>query len=190
MNEAEARARLSDLVAATVFPTLSTEQVDRLLRQARRIDNDGHLPSETPEWQPNTDYALDDILVPTHHNGHTYKVTVAAKSGGVEPDWPTGSGESVSHAGVTYTEDGEEPWTPTYDFYRAAAEGWDIKAGMVSNRHAFGSNQGQYNPEQLFDHCTKMAKLYRDRSIMTVRLESGAWDGTGRINAAHYEDAV
>lgn len=190
MNEAEARQRLSDLVAATVFPTLSADQLNRLLRQARRIDNDNYLPSNEPEWLPEFEYGEGYSVTPTAPNGHIYVVTVAGTSGTTEPTWPTGSEETVTQDGVEYTEFGASLWTPTYDFYRAAAEGWDIKAGMVSNRHAFASNQGQYNPEQLFQHCQEMARMYRNRSIATVRLESGAWDGSGRINAAHYEDAV
>jgi hypothetical protein len=192
MIETEARARLSDLVAATVFPQLSTEQLDRLLRSARRVDADDHLPSDDTEWAASTVYEADAFVVPTSRNGHTYRVSVAGTSDSTEPTWPTGAGETVVDGTVTWTEasEGQSIWTGTWDFFRAAAEGWRIKAGLVSNRHAFGSNQGNYNPEQLFEHCMRMAGHYEAKGVSSMQLASGAWDGHGHINAAHYEDAV
>lgn len=193
MNEAEARARLSDLVAATVFPTLSETQLTDLLRRSRRVDVDEKAPSEDSEWAAATDYEVGDYVVPTVRNDHIYRVTVAGTSGAVEPVWPTTAGGTVDDNGVQFTEyndQGVDVWQGTWDFYRAAAEGWTIKAGLVSNRHAFGSNQGNYNPEQLFDHCMKMAEYYKAKLVSSIRLASGRWDGKGHINAAHFEDAV
>jgi hypothetical protein len=129
MEEAAARAKLEDMVAASTFPTLSTEQVDRLLAEAKRTDKDGHAPDD------------DD-------------------------------------------------WSGLYDLNYAAAAGWRIKAGMTSNRHSFGSNQGNYNPEQVFEHCMKMADHYAAKQVSSILLASDRWSGTGRLNAAHYEDAV
>jgi hypothetical protein len=194
MNETEARTRLSDLVAATVFPTLDAAQLDRLLRDARRVDTEGYLPSDDTEWAPTTVYALDDLVVPILRNGHVYRVTTAGTSGVTEPVWPVEVGSVVTLDGVEYTEDNAAQttgiWTGTWDFNRAAAEGWQIKAGMVTNRHAFGSNQGNYNPEQVYDHCMKMVEFYRQKIVTSIRMASDRWDGSGRLNAAHYEDAV
>lgn len=129
MDEAHARAKLEDLTAASTFPALSTEQIDRLLEEAKRTDADDRYP--------------DDV-----------------------------------------------DWDPTWDLNRSIAEGWRIKAGLVSNRHAFGANSGNYNPEQVFEHCMKMADYYAARQVSSIVLASDRWSGTGRLNAAHYEDAV
>jgi hypothetical protein len=87
---------------------------------------------------------------------------------------------------VTYAENGTDGvWTGTWDFNRAAAEGWRIKAGSVSNRHDFGSNQGNYNPAQVFEHCLKMADYYAAKVISSINLTRGRWDGRGAIPGAH-----
>lgn len=187
MIESEARAKLASLVAETVFPTLEPTEVDRLLREARRTDRDDHVPSEDDEWAPNFAYAIDDVLVPTVRNGHQYKVTASdGLSGATQPTWPTGAGATVTLDGVTYTENGTDGvWEGTWDLNRAAAEGWRIKAGLVSNRHDFGSNQGNYNPAQVFEHCMKMADYYASKSISSIKVESGRWDGRGGLPGAH-----
>lgn len=189
MNESEARTRLVDLTAANTFPTLTPEQVDSLLRGARRVDSDGYLPSDDTEWSAATEYAVDDVVVPTSRTGRTYKVTDAGTSGVTEPTWPTVHGGTVALDGVTYEDitDDTTAWAGSWDFYRAAAEGWRIKAGNVSNRHDFGSNQGNYNPAQVFDHCIKMADLYAAKTIGTINVERpiSQWDGRGGIPGAH-----
>lgn len=188
MNESEARAKLVDLTAANTFPTLTDEQVDRLLRSSRRVDVDGVLPSDDTEWAAATDYVVDDLIVPTVRSGRAYKVTVAGTSGATEPTWPTVHGDTVTLDGVTYEDvtDDHAIWSGPWDFNRAAAEGWRIKAANVSNRHDFGSNQGNYNPSQVFEHCVKMAEYYASRQIGTIDVESvRRWDGRGGIPGAH-----
>lgn len=192
MIETEAIARLSDLVAASVFPTLDAGQLSRLIRDARRVDDAGWLPSWDTEWAPATAYAVDEVIVPTVRNGHVYIITVGGTSGAVEPVWPTTPEGVVTLDGVTYQEVSSylTVWGGAYDLNRAAAAGWRIKAASVSNRHDFGSNQGNYNPSQVFDHCMKMAEHYAAKGVSSIVLSSGRWDGSGRLNAAHFDDAV
>lgn len=190
MNEAEARADLEDMVAAAVFPTLDADQITRLLRGARRVDDNGRLPSEDTEWEPATVYAVGDVIVPTVRNGHAYRVTDAGTSGATEPTWPTTEGGVVTLDGVEYTEDSGTVWVGTYELNSAASKGWRIKAGLVSNRHSFGSNQGNYNPEQVHQHCMAMADHYRDKQVASVVLASGRWSGSGGLPGAHLEDAI
>lgn len=189
MIESEARTRLSDLVAATVFPALTVDQLTRLLRQARRVDADGYIPSSDVEWAPNHVYALGDDVVPAVRDGRVFRVSTAGTSGATtEPDWnadPVPDGTAVLQEITAFTT----AWSGTWDFNRAAAEGWRIKAGLVSNRHQFGSNQGNYNPEQLFDHCMKMVDHYAARGIAVIQMAAGHWTGRGRLPGAHYEDA-
>lgn len=192
-SEVDARARLSDMVAANVFPVLSADQITRLLRLARREDQYGWLPSwdDYIEWQPTHDYTLNDLAVPTTRNGHVYIVSVAGTSGTEEPAWPTNAQDTVTQDGVEYTEitDFLNVWYGRWDLNAAAAEGWRIKAGLVSNRHSFGTNQGNYNPEQLFDHCMKMADYYASKQVASIQIETGFWNGRGRLPGAHWDDA-
>lgn len=186
MLETDARAKLEQITAASVFPTLDAATITRLLREARRVDDDDVLPSDDTEWEPSHVYALNDIIVPTIRNGHEYKATVAGTSGATEPVWPTGSSQGVADNGITWTEIGtDNAWQPTYDFNSAAAEGWRIKAGLVTNRHSFGSNAGNYNPEQVYQHCMEMAQYYANKKITTLVQERGRWTGKGQLPGAH-----
>lgn len=188
MIESEARTRLSDLVAATVFPTLTTEQVTRLLRQSRRADLYGYLPSTDVEWKASAVYVLGNDVVNPVRDGRVFRVSTAGTAGAVEPNWdaiPVLDGTAVLQEITAFTS----VWVGTWDFNRAAAEGWRVKAGLVSNRHAFGSNQGNYNPEQLFDHCMKMVDHYAARGMALITMDSDRWNGIGRIPGAHYDDA-
>lgn len=204
-SEAAARAKLLDLTAANTFPKLEEETIDRLLREARRPDRNGWLQHYDTEWQPNVVYAVDKVIVPRsrleylapytadyYGQGRAYRVTVGGNSGAVEPVWPTNVGDEVTVNGVTYRDISGlvSSWAPTHDLNKAAAEGWRIKAGLVSNRHSFGSNAGNYNPEQIHQHCLEMAALYAAKTVGAIVLESGRWDGRGRLPSAHYDDAV
>lgn len=190
-SEADARAKLVDLLAAATFPVLPADTIDRLLRSARRSDIYGWWPSWDTEWAPNTVYALNDVVVPRIRNGHVYLVTDPGTSITTEPTWPLTDQGTVTVDGVQYTEITPfvTVWFGEWDFNRAASEGWRIKAGMVSNRHDFGSNQGNYNPSQVFEHCNKMADYFAAKQVGSVVMASGRWDGQGRLPGAHWDDA-
>lgn len=52
-------------------------------------------------------------------------------------------------------------WTPTYDFNRAAAEGWRWKAAKAAAGYGFTADGATYQREQIMDHCTKMIAQYQ-----------------------------
>jgi len=55
-------------------------------------------------WTLNTDYSLDEWVVPTVANGYKYKVTVdAGSSAGTEPTWGTTVGGTTVDGGITWT---------------------------------------------------------------------------------------
>lgn len=57
MTEAEARARLEAMVAASSEPTLSDAEVDDLVDLAKRADSEGRAPSDVawvPTWDLNS----------------------------------------------------------------------------------------------------------------------------------------
>lgn len=55
-------------------------------------------------WQPNTAYAVDDIVRPTTQNGRSYRCTVAGTTGATQPTWPTTEGQTVVDVGATWKE--------------------------------------------------------------------------------------
>ncbi|GGM59578.1 hypothetical protein GCM10008956_39040 [Deinococcus arenae] len=60
-------------------------------------------------FAPSTEYALDDLVLPTVPNGHYYKVTTAGTSSSAEPTgWKTDGGTNQS-GGVVFTDQGEIP---------------------------------------------------------------------------------
>lgn len=187
MNEAQARARLSDLVAAAVFPVLDSDTLDYLLEDARRVDSNGVLHDDHDEWTAGA-YEVGDLLEPTVRNGYAYRVTVAGVAV-TEPEWPTTG--TVSQDGVTYERALDVyGWSPTFDLYRAAAAGWRIKAGKVSDKTNFGSNQGNYSVDQLFQHALEMVKHYESKQVVVAQVQSGRWDRTGYLPGAHLETST
>lgn len=191
-TEVEARQELEDRTAASIFPTLTPDEITALLENSRRPDIGGVAPDYDFPWEPLTIYVVGDTVVPTSRTGHVYKVTDPGTSGAVEPTWPTGTGQTVTLDGVTYAESNIDTtyWAPTYDLNSAASLGWRKKAGKVSNRHTFGSNQGNYNPEQVFKHCMDMADHFASKVVAMVAIPSRRWNGTGGLPSASNEDAV
>lgn len=51
MTEAEARALLETMVAASVNPALSVTEIDQLVGLAKRVDSLGRAPND-PAWEP------------------------------------------------------------------------------------------------------------------------------------------
>lgn len=60
--------------------------------------------------------------------------------------------------------DGNAPssddWAPTYALRAAAAEGWRMKAGKASSQFAFSEDGQSFQPQQVIEHCLKMAAHY------------------------------
>jgi len=62
------------------------------------------------EWETETTYALDDVVVPTTSTGLRYICTTAGDSDEEEPEWPTEAGETVV--------DGTAVWTAHHYAYQ------------------------------------------------------------------------
>ncbi len=185
LTEAEARARLERLVAHTTPPTLDAEEISALLLVAARVDSAGALREEAgAEWAPSTAYAVGDTVVPTSRNGVRYRVSVAGTSGAAEPaTWPvTGT---VTDGGVTWEIDTATPaaWSPTYDLAAAAAEGWRVKAGLVSDRFRFADDGDSYDRDQVFAHCVRMAEQYEKKAAAGGLVVGSPAGGTGGIGS-------
>lgn len=180
-----ARAQLVSMSAASVFPKLPDPDIDRLLDSARRPDFFGRIDEDIPSpdgfprnpapygiWAAETAYAEGDARVPIDRNGSVYVVTVAGTSGTLEPSWPVDLGATVTDGTVTWQQTIADVWQPTYDLNAAAAEAWRLKAGLASGKFGFSSGSEQYNPQQMFDHCMKMAEYYAKKVFVAVPMSS------------------
>lgn len=66
---------------------------------------------------------------------------------------------------------GDTDWEPTYDFLRAAAHGWELKAGKSSDHHqvTLRGNRAT-SAQQVFEHCMQMASYYRKKRLGTITI--------------------
>lgn len=62
------------------------------------------------EWEPNTDYSVGTMVIPSPANGHVYKAIKSGKSG-AGPTWKTGTGDIV----VDNTVEWQEAGAPVYE---------------------------------------------------------------------------
>lgn len=65
---------------------------------------------------------------------------------------------------------GDEDWTPTYHYGKAAAEGWRWKAGRVSARVDAQADDGSLKRSQLHAACMAMARAYAAQGLEAVAL--------------------
>jgi len=78
-----------------------------------------HYIDTDPTWALVTSYGLGAYIQPSASNGYRYKATVAGTSGGTEPAWPLGVGQTIADGTVTWTceskyiVDGNCPHTPS-----------------------------------------------------------------------------
>ncbi len=54
-------------------------------------------------WEASTEYSLGDVVEPTTPDGNVYECTTAGTSGGTEPSWVTGEGNTTTDNTVTWT---------------------------------------------------------------------------------------
>lgn len=92
------------------FETVSVKNhTIRGLWAGSKVYTSTNAPATAETWAANTEYALNDLVVPTSSNGHYYKVTVAGTTSGTEPTgWKTDGGTNVSGT-VTFTDQGVIP---------------------------------------------------------------------------------
>jgi hypothetical protein len=156
------------MVAATTPPTLITAEIDDLMVLARRPGPSGVDPDSELGWTTGLVLAVDDYVVPSNRTGLRYRVTATdGTPTATEPTWPL-SGASVTHEGVSYTGYDTGVWTPTYDLYAAAAEGWRWKAGKIADAFDFSTDQQSFDRSQKVAHCMKMAEYYDKRAGTSI----------------------
>lgn len=167
-TEVEARARLERMVASASIPTLSTDEIDDLMALARRLGPSGVDPDSETEWTASMALVVGDYVVPPARSGVRYLITVSDGLAGItEPAWPV-SGASVTIDGVTYQGTDVGVWTPTFDLFFAAAEGWRWKSGKIADAFDFSEDQQSFNRSQIADHCMKMIAYYEERAGTSI----------------------
>lgn len=91
----------------------------------------------------------------------------------------------MDSAGLAPTHD---DWTATYDLNRAAAMGWEWKAGKVANQFNFSSEErSKYERSQVYNQCMASARAFKARIHGTANIPGGVATATdpviGNINA-------
>lgn len=184
-TEVEARARLERMVASTTPPLLSSGEIDDLMVLARRPGPSGVDPDTEVEWVASMSLAIGDFVVPPDRSGVRYLITASDGAAGItEPAWPV-SGAAVVLDGVEYTGQTDGAWSPAYDLYFAAAEGWRWKAGKISDAYDFSEDQQTFDRSQLVKHCMDMAAKYD--ALAGTSIYGGGVDSSRSLVSAKFE---
>ena len=168
LDYTDALAELTDMVAASTDPALSTAELRRLLRYAQVADADGNLPDTYAIWTAQAAQAINRLVVPSIRNGYAYKATTAGTSGANEPTWPTTIAATVADGTVVWTCYEAAMWTPAYDrmaLNLSAAEGWRIKAGRLTDNETFSVDGAFVQAQLRRGDMLEMAKTYRRKYI-------------------------
>jgi hypothetical protein len=168
MAELSPLEQLKSMVAATIDPVLTNDEIDTLLAQHA-------YATAFATWKATTAYVVGDTVIPSPRNGHYYKVTVAGTSGASQPAFPTTSGGTVTDGGVTWAE---VATTPAYNLNRAAADGWRWKAAKVANRYTMSDATQRLNRSDLTKHCLLMARQYSAKTLTSIPV-TGAYATSG-----------
>lgn len=169
MDEATARQRLESLVQADQDPTLTTDEVDALMEDARRPDLAGNPPAnveaDTSAWAPSTVVLAGTVVRTTDRY---LRSVVPGTTGTTEPvvllaGYPRDPGRTVLDGTVRWEDFGTE-WSPTFDLDAAAARGWRLKAGKAAGRFDFAEDGQQFTRSQIMAHCSAMAATFETGS--------------------------
>ena len=163
---AVALAQLQAACAPSAEPVLTDADLTAIL-------NDNALASV---WTPNTVFQFGDRIVPTIPNGRVYTIsqnadgTYGGTSGSVEPspwtifgNWP-GPGEAYQNDGTLRWRDDDRE-VGLWDVRAAIYDAWMMKAGRASEKISTGSDRAIFAQQQIYDHCTDMARTYAPYGI-------------------------
>jgi len=173
----DAATALSDLQMMADYesdPALTVGELARILETSRRVDIGGNNVGnsvDAPTWEPSTVYYVGNIVTPDPADGSYFMCSTPARSGSVQPVWPSVSGiqpfaDAISDADVRWNYCGMT-WVPTWNLNAAAAKAWQVKAGKVASRYNFTSDGQMFERAQMLGHCRTMEKSYR-RKIANV----------------------
>lgn len=184
ISEREALIWLTDAVQATSDPTLSADELRRLLPVAAVADSAGNAPDAFSPWLPSTAFTDGEYVVPAPRNGYLYQVTTAGTSGATPPAWPLTVDATVVDGTVTWTNVEALPWVPTYSLRKlnaAAALGWERKAAKLLTNETFSADglfvQAQLRRGDMLDMAAKYSKKAGGGSLGTMNLRGRTAQG-------------
>lgn len=164
-SQSAALALLKKKVASDVDPVLDeTNDLLPILLQSKRADRYGVRPDDYTEWKASTVLALNAYAVPTTRNGHFYRVSAVtgdAKTGAIEPTWPT-SGTIVDNH-VTFQEAGATSWTPSWELDAACAEAVRMKLAAAANKDQYIMDGRGQASTFLFLNLQRMLEHFESR---------------------------
>lgn len=157
MKKSQFRSRLKRAVAWDQTPKLTEDDIDYLVDLSRSADASGNIVEDVEAWEPATHYELGQMVVNDHD---TFTCVVSGTSGGVAPDYSKNHVGNYLDGSVEWVYVGTTAWTPTYDFNRAAYEGWGLKAAKAASMIGFSSDGARMDRQQYMEHCERMQKNY------------------------------
>lgn len=180
MNKADALLRLAQMTAAETDPVLSTDDLNDLLWMAEREDLNGNSPGNgnALDYVPNVSVYLAGQVVLITLSGDRFWVATSTgiPTGITFPDITGDLTQTTVIDGPVTWRDNGNTWVPTWDLNYAAAEGWRRKAGRVSNRFDFGSDNQTFSRSQFMAQCLMMADRYTKRYGKTLSVVPEAID--------------
>lgn len=176
MTEEEALERLTDMVAADEDPTLSPEQLTRVLAAARRVDRARNSPlnlDTADDWAAATAYPPGAVV---QAGNRWWRASVPGISGAAQPSWPNLAGILKSDVivwdgSVIWIDSGTE-WLPTWDLEAAAGAGWRLKAAKAAGRFDYTDEGQSFSRSQVVRACIAMAEQHEARAstVLDVRM--------------------
>lgn len=160
------------------YPQLGPDDLDEMVRSARRADALGFPPDAFQPWQPGS-YGLGATAVPSDRNGIVYQVTArtaTGATGATEPAWPISG--TIVDGDLTWSVADSAPWTPTWAINAGVAKGWRIKAGKAAARFSFSAGTDRFDTNQVAANCLLMAKQYEGGGIAKLRSSDVTLDVT------------
>ena len=167
LSRLQAIKQLSDLCQATLFPELDSNQLANLIDQHKKFRT----------WEPDTTYAVGDMIVPSTPNGRVYQCIIAGTSTTTEPDFPT-IGYAVGQSffqyqqqnynegfGLTFQDNGFIT-QEVYDVRATAKQAWLLKASIAANLANTDDGKMKIELHIIQENCIQMAGKFRSFFIL------------------------
>lgn len=160
-TRAETAEALAPLCSAELYPTLSSDDLLRIVDDCRRVST--HTVS--------TAYAVGDLVIPATPNGRQYRCIRAGTSSVTAPTWITDpslqyTGQRVADGNDLLWQDDGPSAQETYDLRRAVYRAWLEKAGKAAADIAVSDMNKTVQLQQVHEHCVGMASRYRPMGIV------------------------